>query len=578
MIENELQRASQLVLGGEFGPALQVLTQVLESEPGSIRGKALMADVQAGLGGPGKALEYLAGMTDEQAREPELLARVALYQAGSNNFDQAASTYQQYLEGTPEDAKRWLEYGQVLAALRRYQESAQACAKAIEHAPLSADGYLKLGELLQQFGSYPQAVSVYQQGLLQIPGDARLQGDMAAAYKDSGDIQKAEEAFRQALLADPENALTHYNLATMKLETGELADARTHLRSAVRIEPRFAHAYQQLVYLDDGEGTESDETLARMESLAQDANMPADGRARILFGLAHLQEKRGDYRKAMRACKKANGLRSQQRPFNAQQYDKVIKRHTRVFSASLLKRFPAMTAERPRPVVIAGMPRTGTTLIDQMLSGHPDVASLGENDFMTKVKGESVRRFQNRFGYPDSVQNCSPIDLMALRDLWYQQARATAPGASYVVDKTLTNYLNVGLFKLLFPDCVIVEATREWKDVALSMFFADFADGHEYAFSRDGLNFFRDGYNELMSHWRSLDTSPWIPVAYEQLVQHPHETLAPIFAALELTPHADLDSFYRRSNQVRTLSQTQVRNPLNSQSVGKHQRYADYWG
>lgn len=577
MIENELQKASQLLQQGQFGPAAQVLAQCLESDPDSVRSLALMADAQAGLHGPEKALDYLGGITGQSAREPELLAKMALYQAGAGQLPKAALTYQQYLERLPEDAARWLDYSQVLATLRRYQEAAQACAKAIEHAPRNPDGYLKLGELLQRFGSYPQAISVYQQGLLQISDDARLQGDLAAAFKSCGEVQKAEEAFAVALTLDPDNAITHYNLATLKLETGQFDEARLRLRDAVRLEPRFAHAYQQLVYLEESDGAESDETLARMESLAQDANMPDDGQARILFGLAHLYDKRGDYRSAMRTCKRANGLRAQQKPFDAQQYRKVLKRHTRVFSTALLKRFPPAASERPRPVVIAGMPRTGTTLIDQMLCGHPAIASLGENDFMTRVKGESVRRFQNQFGYPDSIQNCSPIDLMALRNLWYEQARKAAPGAAFVVDKTLTNYLNIGLFKLLFPDCVVIEATRDWNDVALSMYFADFAEGHEYAFSREGLKHFRDGHEELMAHWRAQEMSPWVQVAYERLVAHPHETLAPVFEQLSLTPHADLETFHRRNNQVRTLSQTQVRRPLNTESVGKYQRYQPYW-
>lgn len=577
MIEADLQRASELVEQSQFGPATQILAQCLDSEPESVRGISLMADAQAGLHGPEAALKFLAGKMGERPHEPEFMARVALFEAGSGQLSKAVQSYQQYLEGMPEDAVRWLELSQVFKNLRRYQEAAQACAKAIEHAPQDPEGYLKLGELLQQFGSFPQAINVYQQGLLQIPGNPRLQGDLAAAYKDGGQTDHAQQAFDQALALDPNNALTYYNLATLKLETGDLAGAQQHLRSAVRLEPRFAQAYQQLAQLDEGSGPESDDTLARMESLAQDANMPSDGQARILFGLARLYDLRGNYRKAMRACSKANALRSDQRPFDAAQFEQAINRHRRVFSSALQRRFPAMTAEAPRVVVIAGMPRSGTTLIDQMLCGHPEMVSLGENDFMTKVKGQSVRRFQNRFGYPDSIQNCSPIDLMALRDTWYSQARAAAPGARIVVDKTLTNYLNIGLFKLLFPDCVVVESVRQWKDVALSMFFADFAHGHEYAFTRAGLRRFQESHASLMDHWRKLAADAWVPVEYEQLVKSPGDVLAPIFSELGLAPHTNLESFYQRDNQVRTLSQTQIRKPLNSGSVDRYKHYEAHW-
>ena len=534
---------------------------------------SLWAEVVAATRGLKAGIDFLRRRHDELGKPPEVTLKLANLLQLQQDWAASRQHYEWVLAEDPANPEASVGIAGVFLATGNPKSAAEACVRAIRAHPDAPEPYLKLGEVLQRLGSLEQAVECYEQGLEQVPGHAGLLCDLGAARLALDDVDGATLAFESAIQADPEHALAQYNLGVARLQTGNFDGARSALKRATELAPTLNEAYVAYARLVRGEAPAS--LVSTIEQRIADPTTAADSRASLHLALAGLFDAADQPERAFAAMSSGNAIRRRLRPFDAEALRNQIDAHRRIFRPALYSRLGVGEMGRPRVVLIAGLPRSGTTLLERMLGQLDGVYTLGESPLLSRTKIDIARLLQGKVGYPNAVQQLTPAHVLELQQRWKAGLPKLAAEADWVVDKSLGNYLDAGLAKLLHPSAIVVDLRRQPFDLCTSMLFADFVNGHEYASSPDDLVVFHNAARSLLDYWQEAIGNDVIRIDYEELVTRPEVALEPLLAAMSMAYSEVITAFHRSSAPVRTLSAWQVRQPLGHRSVGRWRRYEE---
>jgi tetratricopeptide (TPR) repeat protein len=398
----------------------------------------------------------------------------------------------------------------------------------------------------------------------------------AAYYVSLRDYQKAIQLYEQALVVHSTAAELYVPLGNALLRMGDLEQAITYLSRAACFSPDAwatlvgSHNLQCVLPLGD-----------RMRMLSASPLVPKITRTRLHFALAGLHDTFGQYQVAYHHLKRANQDISTILPSSHLQHRAVLERAMAVFSEDSFSRFPNTALSSPQLIFICGLPRSGTTLMEQVLASHPDIRGVGELRDMRNI----CRRFRELT--PDGRQ--SIYDAQAVGDAiasYLTQLRRLAPGAQLVIDKTNSNYLHLGLIALMFPCAKIINVERDCRDIALSLYFSDFEfiwNGFtrktpplEYAFNFDGIVDVIRGYLDIMFHWKKVLPIQIFDVKYESLISDFDRVVRDTLRFIGVDWHARVETFYDTKRIVDNSNAWSVRRPLYNTSIGKWTKYRAY--
>jgi tetratricopeptide (TPR) repeat protein len=381
--------------------------------------------------------------------------------------------------------------------------------------------------------------------------------------------QEAELALRETLAADPMNAMTYDLLGNLHSDFGRFDQARACFERAIAIAPLLAGSYYDLVRCrpvtsnDDG-------LLQAMQAALATPGLEAGQRLRLHLAIGKAAEDLGDYALAMQHFDAADAVRRGSVSFDSAAFSTEIDRLIARCTPELMARAPELGSPDATPVLIIGMPRSGTTLVEQIVSMHPEVGAGGELHFWNQRGAEWHRSV--------AAGNETPFLAKAAAD-YLGVLRAIAPRAARVTDKMPFNFLWAGLIHMAFPRATIIHCRRVAIDTALSIHQTHFRPG--LAFPTGGAElvaYFRD-YQRLIDHWRSvLPADRLIEVDYEDLTRAPEPVIRRIIAACGL---AWDDACLRPESNpraVNTPSKWQARQPIYRTSVARWRRYEPWLG
>jgi len=399
--------------------------------------------------------------------------------------------------------------------------------------------------------------------------------NLGVAEQHLGDWQAAARAYERAFQLDPGAFESGFSLAIALAVIGEVAQAIDVYRELAR-QPRNApRALTRIAALRAQELT--DEDILTLELTVRSGAAAMDERVGCLFAIGAALDLRGGGEDAFQAFASANGLKYElltkgpveTRPATvAGDHELSVARVTALFTKGFLTRHDGGGEKRHQPVFIIGMPRSGTTLIEHVLSAHPRVRGMGESDALALA-------VEGRFPYPpDGPREPDHFAAIARRYLNRQSARGCPPRAR-IVDKTLDNHLNVGLIHLTFPKSVILWVRRSRNDVIWSCYRQHFASGNETLYNLTDIGAECDRYDRMMAHWRDVLPGRVIEIAYEAFVATPEASIRQLVVEHCGLPwsSACLD-FHAHDRAITTASAEQVRRPVGQDSVGAWRRYA----
>ena len=374
---------------------------------------------------------------------------------------------------------------------------------------------------------------------------------------------------RRALAIDPDRSDLHQNLAALLGQFGDVEEAEKHYARAIEIKPTYGEAWQGLA--DIRKLDLEDPLIEQLRRFADDDALAAEKRCYLNFALAKFLDGAGDHGAAFERYLAANRLRGAQ-------YDWAThERFVNVTKATFSRRgraFPAATGSSSvRPVFVIGMPRTGTSLVEQILASHPEIHGAGELGDITGIADALQRRHPEGVAYPECVVDTDPAAFRGFAQSYLRRIGAADPAAVRIVDKNPMNFRNLGLIERLFPNARIIHCRRDPLDTCVSCFFQNFVNGHEYSFDLDDLGRFYRSYRDLIAFWREASTLEIFDVDYEQLASEPIETSARLVAFLGLPWDEACAKPWETRRSVATASRFQVRRPVNTSSVARWRRY-----
>jgi hypothetical protein len=351
-------------------------------------------------------------------------------------------------------------------------------------------------------------------------------------------------------------------------QRGNSAEAAVALRAALGHNPRHASAYYQLAKLRN-ERLTSEEVRAVRAMLADPACLEAL-RPPLLFALGCEAEKDGDYRAGMDFFKQAQAIKASRNPYDSKATDAYVEACRRIFPARAAPVVQPQPGD-PVPVFIIGMPRSGTTLTEQILSCHSQVAGAGEVGFINELVRDLAA--SSRTPFPDCVAALEQADATRLRQRYFSSMRARCGDAAYVLDKNPLNYNFVGFILTLFPEAKLLFCRRDPIDNCVSIFRLPFDDNQGYSHDLEALGHCYRAHTDLMDLWQRHYAGSVLAVDYEDTVADLESSVRRMTAFLGLSPEPSMLRYYDNNRVVLTPSADQVRQPIYTTSVGLWRRY-----
>lgn len=506
------------------------------------------------------------------------------------------------LRDQPENPDILFSLGRACAARGAYEEAAGHLATAATLAPGRADIKSVLGDAYYLSGALTDALAVYTAASQQSPDDPRIKVNMANVYSRLGDHDNAIRTMQSAvdLLPDsPEIALAH---ASVLRSAGQLSEALQIVDTILSGAPENLSAVALKAELLDRLGDNSDAAALLTPLLDSDPVPPALARAcgqvainqareeipraevislidraltrpglnrlerrGLLFMQAALQQKTGDHEAAFTTALQANSEAGIH--YDRDAVNRRFDRYRNTFALERLPRLSRSTVQDETPVFILGMPRSGTSLVEQILDSHPEVAGGGE---LPGIPGAT----QSLPDYPDTLESLDSGALDTIAQTYLAELRAISAEARFVTDKMPINAEHLGFIWQLFPGARIIHCRRHPLAIGLSCFFQNFRSRNEFTFSLEGFAHYYRHYDSLMTHWQQTLNLPVFEIRYEMLTAAPQESIAGMLSFLDLPWDDACLAFDKNTRFVDTLSYAQVRRPISREASARHLNYA----
>lgn len=459
----------------------------------------------------------------------------------------------------------------VLRAQNQLDAAAACCRRALALKPGLVETQTNLGNILLAQGNAAGAAACHERALALKPDLAEGFSNLGNARQCEGRFAEAAACYQRALAIQPDYAEGHNNLGNVLTVLGSFDEAMVHYGRAIAIQPRYAVAHYhraQIKIFHPG-----DSELAALESLSLDGNLPASDALYVHFALAKALEDAGEYTRAFGHFEQGNRLKREQIHYDECAALALFERIRSLFGRGLLHRLGGMGDPSPVPVFVLGMPRSGTTLIEQILASHPQIQAAGELGHLEKMAGAWTAG-DPAAPYPECLSTVDGHELHELGQAYLAGLPALEPGRVLIVDKSLTNFLYIGLIRLILPNAKIIHCVRHPIDTCVSCYSKLFAAGLAFTYDLGELGRYYRAYTEIMAHWRAvLPPGAVLDVSYEDVIGDLEGQARRLIGYCGLAWDGRCIEFHRTERPVKTASSVQVRRPLFRSSLERWRKY-----
>ena len=531
-----------------------------------------------------RAVELYRRILQREPDLPEVHGNLGTALATLGRLSEAAASYRRATEVDPGNAHAWCRWGTALAGLERFGEAEDKLRRAILLDGDLADAHCQLGATLRRLGRLDAAEAMLRRALAIDPNSAEAHAGLGDVLFDRGQPHEAVAAFARAIALKPDFAAAHNNLSLALKEAGRLVEAGHAAEAAIRLAPKRAAYYANLAEVRTF--THDDPHVAALEALtkeslaqeasAQDASLVAEERAHLHFALAKAYEDIDRPDDAFAQLLAGNALKRRAIVYDEAATLARMDRTRALFTSEFIAARDGCGEATRLPVFILGMPRWGTTLIEQILASHPHVAGVGELKLLDQAVGAArdLAPMTADASYPDMIADMQPEHFRLLGAIYAEHLARLAPGALRIIDKMPQNFIYAGLIHLALPHAAIIHVVRDPIDTCVSCFAKLFVEGQAYSYDLAELGRYYRHYQLLMAHWhRVLPPARMLDVRYEDVVADLEGAARRIVAHCGLAWDARCLDFHRTERPVRTASAAQVRRPIYTSSVGRWRRY-----
>lgn len=455
---------------------------------------------------------------------------------------------------------------------QRRPDAIKAFQSAIEIDELYVPAYSNLCLALTETSEFERAVGFGEKAIGIDPSYLPTYSALAIALKYDGRLDDAIEYIRKALLLKNDDPNLQFNLASLLYEAGDKEEAEALLNDVLHVVPHHAQAHRLLASIK--KATAGDERINQIETLLEKQAYPIHLQADLYFALGKLYEDVRDFRASSEAYKQANSLKRQTFEYSIDQDKAFFKNIKSVFTSGFVQNHALKTGEKS-PIFILGMPRSATSLVEQILASHSEVYGAGELNFLDQAQRKLFD--VNELNYAEKMQTLRIEDFQALADFYVRKSKKLCNDGRFLTDKMPQNFRYIGLIKTLFPNAKIIHCKRNRNDVALSIFKINFAGHISFAYSEKEIVQYYELYEDLMRHWNVLFPNEIYELEYPKLIENPEETIQEMLKYCDLGWEDNCMEFHKTRRAVTTASALQVRRPLYKDALEYWKNYQSYF-
>ena len=582
--------------------------RAVELMPDSAETRTNLANILLQQGKSEEAAEIYEHLLQAQPAQPLSWYMLGSARSAMGQLQQAETAFKQALDLSPGQAESLYGLGYVANAQHDYQGAADYFRQALQANPRFPQAENGLGAALQALGQYREALEHYDAALAMAPEYTEALFGRGSTLMVLGDTDSAISNLREAIQLNPSYTQAHITLASALMTHSKPDEAIASCEAALQVEPDNADAVALTATIEQHAGNaeqalarlqpwidrgitnvnlavafaevsksldQPTEAIALMEKLLnEDTPLAVTSQRNLHFNLGRLYDATGEYEKAFSHYSKGNACRAMD--FNSNEHTSEIDAIIDTFGRDFLKSAPHASSHSDKPVFVVGMPRSGTSLVEQILASHPAMYGAGELPDMLKMVTGLPATAGSTETYPQVVHALDQTLVERLANTYLEHIDALAPEAARVIDKMPGNFRFLGLIEMLFPDARVVHCTRDPIDTCLSCYFQDFSRAHAYSYDLTSLGNFYNDYRRLMAHWQQVLSIPVLDVSYEKLIEDQEAVSRGMVEFCGLDWDDSCLNFHENRRFVATASYDQVRRPMYRKSVARWKHYEDH--
>ena len=493
---------------------------------------------------------------------------------GLGRHEAAIASYDRAIILRPDYAEAYNNRGIALRALKQYEAALLSCDRAIALKPDYVEAYSNLGNAFCDLKRHDEGIASYHKAIALKPDYAEAYGNLGNALSDLNRHDEGIASHHKAIALKPDYAEAWINLGTIVQSLGKLDEAAECYRKALAIEPDLTEAHRHIAGLKKFTGRDHD--FKAMEAAWARPDLSEDQRMHLAFGLGKASEDLQQYEAAFEFFATGNAIKRTGYDFSIKEVETQFNDLKGLFTKKLFSDHPASGTSDETPIFILGMPRSGTSLVEQILASHPQIHGAGELD-------DLIRTIEADFGktgdaaFADRIKGADTGGFSRAGDKYVKKIRKQAGDAKFVTDKMPQNFRWIGMIKLMLPNARIIHCRRDPMDTCLSIFKNFFAvDGHYYAYELGELGRYYSLYRDLMTHWNDVMPDFIYDIRYEDVIADQETHTRALLDYCGLDWNDACLQFHKTDRTVHTASSAQVRRPIYKNSVRSWKNYENW--
>lgn len=599
----ELGAGLRLYQSGLHQEAERIFRQFQQKRPGDADALHLCGVAIQAQGRLDEAADYFSRAVAKNGKRATYWVNWALCLAAGGHVAQAIQKLEMATRLKPDFVEAWYNLGVLQRQANQVEAAVASYRKVLRLSPHHLSALNNLGDMLSQMGQRTEAIALLQHALALRPDFTDAQYNLACLMVDEapaetipllrqviqacpglGDAYRlcakalsknAEHAaavtmLELALRQTQDSADIRNDLGLVYLEMGDLPRARQEFETAISLCPDHGHALYNLAFAVKADAQPV--LLAKLDAAISTPGVADDIQVLLHFASGHLHESAQNYDRAFSHFEQANRLKHAQ--YQPEEIEAQFAALRAVFTRDFYSASP-LGSDDPLPVIIVGMPRSGTTLVEQIIASHPQAAGAGELLMFNQMANGLGALLKTAEPYPDNVRLLTTVQREQLAKHYLAELkRRGGEDKNRISDKMPGNFVNLGLIAWLFPRAKIIHCRRDPLDTCLSCFATNFTGHLPFTYSLESLAHYYRQYQALMAHWEMVLPTPIYTVTYETLVTSPDTEIPQLIEFIGLPWDARCQSPHQTQRAVSTASNVQIRQPIYQKSVRRADRFA----
>ena len=506
----------------------------------------------------------------------QIQSAVNIYKSG--NLQKAELFTKKLINDNPKLVFLYNLLGLILTDQKKDDEAMKCYESGIKIDPTYGMIYNNIAYLLYKnktANNLKKAESFYKKAIELDKKIPEPHNNLGSLYDQLDKFNNAIECFKNAININPKFSYAHHNLGAVYVSIGKFNEAKKHFKESIKLNPNFTITHRSLSRITTY--SENDEHFKELKKIYSNINIEdKEKRIEIGFALGKAYEDIKNFDKSFSHYKEANSLHRKKIDFSLNLEKEKFEEIKSTYNKKLFDKYKNCGSADPRPIFIIGMPRSGTTLIEQILSSHPKVFGADELEFIPNLIGKNYGDKNLRLFF-EGIIDYDKENFKKIGDEYIAKMKAISNNSARTTDKLPINFLYIGFIKLILPKSKIVHCYRDPKDNCLSI-YKNYFSGKQIKFAYDISEIieYYNFYNDLMNYWKNLLPNFIYNIKYESLISNTKSEIHSLLNNCDLDWNNDCLNFHNNKRRIKTASDVQARSKIYNSSIDSWKNYEKY--